>query len=142
MRQGRIRHGGAQQRRTYGAYATEGSSFCVVPLTHASMSALGACVPMHQTRSLMHASNAQQNKFPPWRMRHTPYVVERPRLMCPHASNESSLRGVWRIRHGASSFQGRHPPSICHISCAKGTHFIVPLTHASIMCPGGVTSCI
>ena len=119
------------------AYATEGSSFCVVPLTHASMSALGACVPVHQTCSLTHASNAQQNKLPPWHMRHTPYVVEH------HASNASSLRGVWRIRHGASLFQGRHPPpSICHISCAKGTHFIVPLTHASIMCPGGATSCI
>ena len=106
MRQGRIRHGGAQRRMTYDAYAMEGSSFCVVPLTHASMSALGACVPMHQTRSLMHASNAQQNKFPPWRMRHTPHAVERPRLMCPHASNVSSLRGVWRmyvIRHAPTA---------------------------------------
>ena len=70
MRQGCIRHGGAQRRMTYGAYAKEGAH-SAVPLTHASMSALGAYVPMCQTR----ARSRGRTVLPPYVIFHAPRAL-------------------------------------------------------------------
>ena len=103
MHQGRIHHGGAQRRMTYDAYATEGSSFCVVPLTHASMSALGACVPMCQMHNrisslrgvcaICHTSLSALSSCVPMHQTRASSMAYAPRVYGAYAMEQARSRG-------------------------------------------------